>query len=212
MRQSPYIVAVALAVGLILIGGAVVTRDNEKAISTVGTEALALATPVGANRVEPRPGVGGSAVDPETLRHHATFQTRGRNFHIFSGLVRRDSPMNQSGVPKGGRKLCAVVDGTGFSATTCRYAPFAEADVLLMELAAGGPADANRTEVQIAGLVSRRVARVEVVSSHGDRRAAQVQGGAFLYELPAEDVAAGIDLTSVVAFANDGRLLERVDL
>jgi hypothetical protein len=87
-------------------------------------------------------------------------------------------------------KTCAVVNGTDFVAVTCRRNPFTYSDLLFLTTGAGGPAKDDRTEVQVAGLASSRVARVEAVDSMGATHKAQLDGGEFFFEFSREAIAA----------------------
>jgi hypothetical protein len=69
----------------------------------------------------------------------------------------------------------------------------------------GGPEPASMTEAVLTGLVTGRVARIEVVTSAGSREEVELTpDGAFVWKAPHADLVAGIAPAAVVAYGADG--------
>lgn len=74
----------------------------------------------------------------------------------------------------------------------------------------GGPALDSVTSARIVGLVTARVGRVEIVNSDGSsNQVTLTRDRGFAYEVPAAQLAAGVEPVAVVAYDRAGRELTR---
>jgi hypothetical protein len=160
-------------------------------------------------------GIAVGVVDQRTLKRHAEFVSRAGPVRVYSALALAGSLMAGDATTNGAHqtpKTCAVVNGADYLAVTCRRNPFTDSNLLFLISGAGGPAKRERTEVQVAGIASSRVARVEAVDSQGAVHAVQLDGGAFFFEFSREAISNSVQIVTLKAYGPRGEAVELVSL
>jgi hypothetical protein len=139
-------------------------------------------------------------LDPASVRPLGVFATRsGGRFDV--AFARRTTGAD-----------CLVTAGYGHTGSGCGGL-FARGPVAFLETASGGPALAQRSDLEVAGLARPSVARVAVVDTLGRTRwPALNENRTFMLEFAQAELAAGVGPAELVAYDRTGGELMRVDL
>ena len=126
-------------------------------------------------------------------------------------LVERLRCAGRCGRRAGGAE-CLVAVGYGGAGSSCGGL-FARGPVAILEAAGGGPAPEKRSDLEVIGLARPSVARVAVVDTLGRSRWPALNANhAFLVELDAAELRAGVGPAEVVAYGPSGAKIMRLDL
>jgi hypothetical protein len=154
-------------------------------------------------------------IDQTTLRRRAVFPSvRGGTFEVHHGLLlpkfnSRGADRQSSGKS---RWTCAILTGHGYSTASCDNSPFSDSTLLFTESWSGGAEPTARTEFQVSGLASPRVARINAIDANGRTRSVHLENGAFFVELSQAELAAGVTLSTLRVYDASGTLVEVIDL
>ena len=195
MRLIALVVIALAAAAAIALGSIVWGESSEQAATLPRAHRLA-----GAATSAQEPARIG--IDRSTLRAAGSFHARDGRVFTVSDAMTNDH-----------RNQCVVVDGRGSTGVACDLARFARQPVQFVEGSSAGPGGTPVTAWTVGGVAAPKIDRLELTDSTGRTWPVTLSHDhAFFFELPAAELARGVEAVSLSAFAHDGDLVAEVDL
>lgn len=139
--------------------------------------------------------------DPLSTTEKSTFLGRGQREHTV--LVAKKA--------KDGKWCIVHQDDRGITAS-CSKSLFEHGPVNVLESFSAGPGGSTLLTYQLVGVADKQVTAVSVVDTDGVTRSAKITDGAVFFELPTNELAEGVRVERVLAYAHGGKLLSTIDL